>query len=179
MDLSFLGDQEGEKDSKDLLEARFAARRIRALLDAPLMVEEGDGLRPVRPSDVMILLRSPGPVLHHYIQALEEEGVPWSAGEGKDFFQTTQVNVALAILQIVDNPRQDVPLIAALRSPVFGFTGDELALLRADSGGDLYAALVHAAETGDRQCRDFLDRLEELRSGAGDRSEERRGGKEG
>ena len=114
-----------------------AARRIRALLDAPLMVEEGDGLRPVRPSDVMILLRSPGPVLHHYIQALEEEGVPWSAGEGKDFFQTTQVNVALAILQIVDNPRQDVPLIAALRSPVFGFTGDELALLRADSGGDL------------------------------------------
>ncbi len=170
VDLSFLGDQEGEKDSKDLLEARFAARRIRALLDAPLMVEEGDGLRPVRPSDVMILLRSPGPVLHHYIQALEEEGVPWSAGEGKDFFQTTQVNVALAILQIVDNPRQDVPLIAALRSPVFGFTGDELALLRADSGGDLYAALVHAAETGDRQCRDFLDRLEELRSGAGDRT---------
>ena len=170
IDLSFLGDQAGEKDSKDLMEARFAARRIRSLLDAPLMVEEGDGLRPLRPSDVMILLRSPGPVLHHYIQALSEEGISWNADGGGDLFETTEVNAALAILQVVDNPRQDVPLIAALRSPVYGFTGDKLALLRADSGGDFYTALVHAAEMGDQACKDFLDNLEQLRFGAGDRT---------
>ena len=170
IDLSFLGEQEGEKDSKDLLEARFAARRIRALLEQPLMIEEGEGLRPLRPSDVMILLRSPGPVLHHYLQALDEEGIPWTAGGGGDFFDTTEVNVALAILQIVDNPRQDVALIAALRSPVYGFTGDKLALLRAESGGDFYTAVVHAAEQGDRECSSFLENLEELRFGAGDRS---------
>ena len=170
LDLSFLGNQEGEKDNKDLLEARFVARRIRELLNKPMMVSEGGGLRPLRPSDVMILLRSPGPVLHHYLRALAEEGVPASVDGGEDFFQTTEVNVALAILQIVDNPRQDVPLIAALRSPVYGFTGDQLALLRADSGGDFYSALVKAAEAGDAQCRDFLDQLEELRFGAGDRT---------
>lgn len=170
LDLSFLGDREGEKDSKDLLEARFAARRIRALLDAPLMVEEGDGVRPLRPSDVMILLRSPGPVLPCYLQALSEEGVPWTADGGEDFFETTEVNVALAILQIVDNPRQDVALIAALRSPVYGFTGDKLALLRADCDGDFYNTLLHAAGQGDRECRDFLDSLEQLRFGAGDRT---------
>lgn len=169
VDLSFLGEQEGEKGDKNLLEARFAARRVRELLDAPLMVEEGDGLRPLRPSDVMILLRSPGPVLHHYLQALNEAGIPWTADGGEDFFETTEVNVALAILQIVDNPRQDVPLIAALRSPVYGFSGDKLALLRADcKGEDFYTAVAHAAEEGDRECREFLDNLEELRFEAGD-----------
>ena len=170
LDLSFLGDREGEKDSKDLLEARFAARRVRELLDKPLLIKEGDGLRPLRPSDVMILLRSPKATLHHYLRALTEEGVPWTAEGGDNLFETTEVNVALAILQIVDNPRQDVPLIAALRSPVYGFSGDKLALLRADSKGDFYSALVHAAETGDEECRGFLERLEELRFGAGDRT---------
>ena len=170
LDLSFLGDQEGEKDSKDLLEARFAARRVRELLAEPLMIAEGEGQRPVRPSDMMILLRSPGSVLHHYLRALGEEGIPWSADGGGDFFETTEVNVALSILQIVDNPRQDVPLIAVLRSPVYGFSGDKLALLRADWEGDFYSALVHAGEQGDGECRAFLEELEELRFGAGDRT---------
>ncbi len=171
IDLSFLGEQEGEKDDKDLMEARFAARRIRVLLDEPLMVEEGEALRPLRPSDVMILLRSPGPVLHHYVRALGEEGIAWSAEGSEDFFESTEVNVALAILQIVDNPRQDVPLIAALRSPVYGFSGEKLALLRADcKEEDFYTALVRAAERGDRECQDFLDSLDKLRFDAGDRT---------
>ena len=170
IDLSILEAREGEKEDKDLLEARFAARRVRELLEEPLMVEEGDGLRRLRPSDVMLLLRSPGPVLHHYLQALNEEGIPWTADGGGDFFETTEVNVALAILQVVDNPRQDVALIAALRSPVYGFSGDKLALLRADSEGDFYTALTHAAENGDRECQDFLDQLEQLRFGAGDQT---------
>ncbi len=170
LDLSGLGDQEGEKEDKNRLEARFAARRIRQLLEQPLMIKEGDGLRPVRPSDVMILLRSPGVVLHHYLRALSREGIPWSADGGEDFFATTEVNVALSILQIVDNPRQDVALIAALRSPVYGFDGDKLALLRAGSKGDFYSALVHAAEEGDQDCRNFLRELEDLRFGAGDRT---------
>ena len=170
LDLSFLGEEEGESVRKELLEARFAARRVRELLDRPLMVEGGDGLRPVRPSDFMLLLRSPGPVLRHYVRALGELDIPWSADGAGDIFDTTEVNVALAILQIVDNPRQDVPLLAALRSPVYGFSGDKLALLRADSGGDFYTALTHAALEGDEQCQAFLAELEDLRFGAGDKT---------
>ena len=170
LDLSCLKDQEGEREDKDLLEARCAARRIRELLDKPLMLREGDGLRPMTASDVMLLMRSPGPVLGCYIQALNEQGIPWSAEGGEDFFQTTEVNVALSLLQIVDNPRQDVALIAVLRSPVYGFTGDELALLRAGRDGDFYSAVTRAAGEGDRKCARFLEELEELRFGMGDRS---------
>jgi len=170
IDLSFLKEQEGEKDNKDLLEARFTARRIKQMLSAPLMIAEGEGQRPVRPSDVMILLRSPGVVLPYYLQALGEEGIPWNSDGGGDIFSTTEVNVALSILQIVDNPRQDVPLIAALRSPVYGFTEDQLALLRGRKEGDFYSALVQAADCGDQDCRAFLEQLEQLRFGAGDRT---------
>ena len=170
LDLSFLGEQEGERESKDLMEARFAARRIRELLEKPLLITQGDGIRPVRPSDIMILLRSPGSVLRHYLRALSEEGIPWTADGGEDFLATTEVSVALSILQIVDNPHQDVPLISALRSPVYGFTGDQLALLRAQAKGDFYSAVVKAAQEGDRACADFLAELERLRFGAGDKT---------
>ena len=57
LDLSYLGDQEGEKEDKNRLEARFVARHIRALLEEPLMVKEGDGGRPLRPSDVDVYKR--------------------------------------------------------------------------------------------------------------------------
>ncbi len=172
LDLSYLGEQDREdRENKDQAEARFAARRIRELLDKPLMVTEGDGQRPLRPSDVMILLRSPGVVLHHYTRALGEENIPWVADGNEDFLSTTEVNVALAILRLVDNPRQDVPLLAALRSPVFGFTADRLAELRSnDRGEDFYSAVAAGAARGEQDCADFLDRLERLRFGAGDRT---------
>lgn len=170
IDSSFLGEQEGEKDSKDLIEARCTAREIRAMLDKPFLISEGEGLRGVRPSDFMILMRSPNSMLHHYIKALNEQGIPWMSSRGEDFFATTEVNVALALLQIVDNPRQDVALVAALRSPVFNFTADRLAHLRTYSKGDFYDAVVQAAQQGDEQCQAFLHQLEQLRFCAGDKS---------
>ena len=171
LDLGGQEDEEGqEREDKNLQEARYAARRIRALLDEGFPVSQGEGTRPLRPSDVMILLRSPGTVLHHYIRALAEEGIPWSADTGEDFFASTEVNVALALLRIVDNPRQDVALIAALRSPVYGFSGDRLAQLRAGAEGDFYSAVVQAAQAGEEDCREFLEELEQLRLGAGDRT---------
>ena len=155
---------------RDLLEARFAARRIRALLDGKFMVSGENGLRPVRPSDIMVLLRSPGGVLHHYIRAFGEAGIPWNAEGGGDYFETPEIYAALSILKIVDNPRQDVPLIAALRCPVYGFSADRLALLRGECDGDFYSALVSAGEKGDADCAGFLRELKELRFGAGEKT---------
>jgi len=167
--------EEEEPDStnnpgRDLLEARFAARRIQELLDKPFLVTEEGALRPVRPSDIMVLLRSPGSVLHQYVRAFEEAGIPWNAEGGGDYFDTPEIHTALSILKIVDNPRQDVPLIAALRSPVYGFSADKLAYLRGESGGDFYSAVLSAAEEGDGDCAAFLEQLEELRFGAGERT---------
>ena len=163
------GEEGAEKVSRDLLEARFAAHRIRDLLDQNFPVSDGEGgTRPVRPSDIVILLRSPNTVLRHYARALGERDILWEAEGGGDFFSSTEISVALSLLQIVDNPRQDVPLISVLRSPVYGFSADRLAQIRAASPDtDFYAAL--AADDGE-DSKAFLAELDDLRFGSGDMS---------
>jgi len=162
------GVQEGEKPPRDLLEARFVARRIRQLLEEGFPLSGGGEVHPVKCADIVVLLRSPGTVLHHYARALGEQDIPWEAGGSGDFFASTEVSVALSLLQIVDNPRQDVALISVLRSPVYAFPADRLAQIRAGApDGDFYSALER---DGGQDCRAFLAELEELRFGAGDKS---------
>ena len=154
-----------DKENKDYLEARFVARRIASLLREGFLVSDGpDKTRPVQPDDIAILLRSPGPVRHWYTLALEEQSVSWSAEEGADFFGTTEISSALAWLQIIDNPRQDIPLLAALRAPVWGADGDRLAEIRLQAKGDYYDAVLAAADSGEADCVAFLEELLALRS---------------
>lgn len=170
VDLSTLtGDGDEEKTDKDLVTARAAAGCIRTLLDSGLPIGE----RPVRAEDVVILLRSPGPVLRYYAAALDELGIPWSAEGGQEFFGTTEISVAIALLQVLDNPRQDVALLAALRSPLFSFTPDRLAILRAAGEGSVYDCLTAGAERGEEDCVSFLTLLSELRELAAEESSHR------
>ncbi len=158
-----------EKLDKNLLEARFVARRIRALVDAEHLIDDGNGgKRVIQEDDVAILLRSPGPVQPYYITALEDEGLGWTAETGTDFFHTTELSVVISWLQIIDNPRQDIPLLAALRSPACGFTADRLAEIRSLCEGDYYDALVEAGRQGWADCVAFLNELEALRVGVGE-----------
>ena len=143
-------------------EARFTARRIRQLLDGGFPVRGGDGeLRPVEPEDIVILMRSPSARLAVFTAALEREGIPCDGGESEDFFSAMEIAVVLSLLEIVDNPRQDVPLIAVLRSPLVGMSADRLAEIRAlQPEGDYYEALCRD-EGEDAQA--FLSLLRELR----------------
>ncbi len=146
-----------------LLEARFVAERIAALLAEgyPVAGEDAEALRPCRPEDIVILMRSPGPRLKRYARALEERGIPCAAQENEDFFSSMEVAVVCSLLEILDNPRQDVPLIAVLRSPLAGFSPDRLATIRGlHPDGDFYEAL---ASSEDEDCAAILAQLEELR----------------
>ena len=163
--------EDEEKVPRDLQEARAVARRVRELLESGFRVSHRDGLRPVRAGDIAVLLRSPGSVLHHYARAFAEEGLPWQADGGGDLLGALEIQVALALLRVVDNPRQDVPLIAALRSPVWGMSADRLAQLRAGSPKtDFYTALEAGADRGEEDCAAFLTELTALRSECADLS---------
>ena len=128
-------------------EARFVAQRIRTLLDDGFPVTDADGnLRACRPEDIVILMRSPRTRTAAFFEALAEQNIPCSFDESGGLFDTMEVSTAFALLQITDNPRQDVPLIAVLRSPAFAFTADRLAEIRArHTQGDFYDALRAAA----------------------------------
>lgn len=162
-------DEDGEAPDKTALEARFVASKIQALLSSGMEIPDGrGGRRPVGPGDIAILLRSVKEKAPVYARALGDRGIPVSLPGTEGFFDAPEVSLALSFLGIIDNPRQDVPLIAVLRCPVYGFTPDELAAVRlSDRSGDMYAALVAAAGGNDR-CRAFLEELHAFRDAAPD-----------
>ncbi len=112
-------------------EAAFVADRVVELLNGKHHVRDGDTLRPIRADDIVILLRSPGSVGLDFQDALELRGVRCASSGGSDLLLTEEVGTLRSVLQIISNPRQDIPLISVLTSPVFGFTAEELALVRA------------------------------------------------
>ena len=156
-------DTEEERFDRAQAEARFVARRIRALLNEGFPVQGENGqLRPVTPEDIVILMRSPSSRLSAFCAALERENIPCDGGESEDFFAAMEVAVLLSLLEVVDNPRQDVPLIAVLRSPLVGMTPDRLAQIRAlQPDGDYYEALCKDSAPDSAA---FLSLLEELRT---------------
>lgn len=161
-------DEDEERPDKIEVEAAYAARMMRRLVETGAKISEGSALRPLGYGDIAVLLRSvnvSGPV---WRRVLAREGVPVEAGQSGGFFEAPEVAVIISLLAIIDNPRQDVALISVLRSELFGFTNDELTEIRLMSGeGDFYAALRARAEVSEK-ARAFLDTLARLRDFARD-----------
>lgn len=138
-------------------EAAFVAERICQLTDGTHFVRQGETLRPVHPEDVAILLRSPGSVGSYFKEALAARGIRCTSGGGDDLLQTQEVMVLRAILQTISNPRQDIPLITALSSPIFCVTADELAQLRSENRSCSFYDVLLQSEMP--KIQDFLGAL--------------------
>lgn len=138
--VEFYGIVSGENAYQD--EANFVASRVAELLNGKHLINDNGTMRPIRIEDVAILLRSPGSVGHYYKNALEAIGVKCVSGNTDNLLETEEIQVIRAILQVIDNPLQDIPLLAMMMSKVFCFTADELALIRSQSlKGSIYDAL--------------------------------------
>ena len=163
-------DTDEERFDRTKTEAQFVAQRIQKMLREGYPVQDGDTLRPCRPEDFAILMRSPKSRLKAFTAALRHLDIPCSTAESGGFFDTVEIAVIWSFLQIIDNPRQDVPLISVLRSPLFGFTADKLAEIRAlQKDGDFYEALL--LDEGEETAR-FLAVLQQLRQAAKEESAE-------
>ena len=142
-------------------EAAFVAQRIRDMIDEKTLVRSGDGFRPVTPDDIVILLRSPGSSGGYFKAALEARGIRCSSGGGNDLLQTAEIATLRSFLEAIYNPRQDIPLLSVLASPIFGFTADELAAFRAKRKyGCIYDAL---ARDDSEKSKNFVAVLRSLR----------------
>jgi len=145
-------------------EPAFVAQRIAQLLDGSHVVRDGERFRPIRPDDIVILLRSPGSVGGNFRDAVQARGIRCTSGGGTDLLKTDEIIVLRSLLQTIANPRQDIPLLSTLASPVFGFTADELALLR---GKHKYGSIYEALLADQREkSRSFVARLNRFRQSA-------------
>jgi len=159
------------------VEAKIAAEYVQKLIKAGFMVREkgesGYTYRRVRYSDIVILLRAKS---HAQIFAdeLKNLDIPAFSGGDDDYFAATEVLTMLALLQIIDNPLQDTPLISVMYSPIFRFIADELVEIRhfnsesRNEKMDFYERVINYSENGtDEKLRskinNFLEKLEKWR----------------
>ena len=149
------------QESSYVEEATFVADRIQTMLRTGTLIRKDGGLKPVEPEDIVILLRSPGSVGGHFHKALEARGIRCNSGGGMDLLQTEEIATLQSFLQTIMNPRQDIPLISTLASPLFGFTADDLAEFRGNQKrGSVYDALL---ESDNPKAKAFLQTLDTLR----------------
>ena len=145
-------------------EAAFVANKICELLDGTHTIRDKDVLRTITPKDIVILLRSPGSVGAAFQYALQERGIRCVTGDTTDLLQTEEIATVRAILHIINNPLQDIPLVAVLTSSVFGYTADDLAKLRSsDRNAGIYKLL---SISDDEKSVAFLQILNKLRASA-------------
>lgn len=125
-----LSDDPGEWTQREL-EAAGAAACIRELLAHQQVWDSRQGgFRPASLRDIVILLRSLTGWGDVYARVLTEAGIPAHTESRTGYFTTIEIQTLLNLLRMVDNPRQDIPLAAVLKSMIGGFTDVELALIK-------------------------------------------------
>ena len=168
-------------DNVRQLEALAIAARIKQLKGSLQVMEKSTGeLRPVRYSDMVILLRTTSGWDEEFKKILEQQGIPVYITSKTGYFGALEVQELLQFLRVLDNPRQDIPLFGVMQSVFGGFTQEEIAQIR--SGGEghsrkrmtLYEALKEVAQSGRTveegeetelsfKAKEFLQRIDHYR----------------
>ncbi len=164
--------EESGADDAKMLEAALIAQEIRRVMETQQISDGAGGFRPVRYSDIVILLRSPGSWGDELTEQLAAKNIPSHRMSQTGYFSATEVQTVLALCQVVDNPLQDIPLAALLRSLFFGFRSEELARIRVSADGFFFFdCLTDYAQNGSdaalkEKVQHFLAVLQDYRERA-------------
>jgi len=129
-------DSDDQEEAEDLdaitLESRVIAKRIQKLVSGEdrLYVNDSGIYRPAEFKDIVILTRTVSAVSGVLVEELKKHNIPAYDESATGYFESTEVMVMLSLLRIIDNPQQDIYLIAVLRSPMYGLTSDDLLNIR-------------------------------------------------
>lgn len=165
-EMHFLSRPNGYHLSAAEYEAEYIADMIKSMLENGFCVtDKGSGqLRPARYSDFCILRRSMSGNGGCYVNALEARGIPaWMAGDG-GLLETDEANVILSFIRVINNPLLDIPLMSVMMSPIYAFSPDEMAEIRAkEKSSPLYGAVISMADDGNAKCTAFLKSVDKFR----------------
>ncbi len=128
-------EEEGEDLENDEKEMLFVIRKIQELKNNGAVVQDKDGtFRPMEWRDIVLLKRSISGSASRMIDLLRREGIPAYAEEKSGYFSAMEVQFVLSLLQIIDNPEQDLPMAIVLQSPLIGMDANDLGRLRLSVG---------------------------------------------
>ena len=164
------GLEENDIDNAKELEAVMIAEEICRVKEHQRISDGAGGFRPVAYSDIVILLRSPGSWGDELVEQLSARGIPSHRMSESGYFGTSEVQTVLSLCHVIDNPLQDIPLAAVLRSPFFDFSDEELAKLHLQGTHAFFYDHVedYAVNGGEKElrekCEHFLETLKDYRT---------------
>lgn len=145
----------------DEKEAVYIAETIIKKINSKEQIWDKDHFRDIEYSDIAILLRSQKGHIGKYNEILTSYGIPVVCDNSSNLFESNEIKILISFLKIIDNPMQDIPLLAVMMSAIYGFTADEMARIRVDSHkGSLYSAVLRSDMP---KVKDFLKDIEILR----------------
>lgn len=145
----------------DEKEAKYIAETILKKINSGEQIWDHDRFRNIEYGDIAILLRSQKGHIGKYSEVLTAYGIPVVCDNSSNLFESNEIKILISFLKIIDNPMQDIPLLAVMMSAVYGFTADEVAEIRVNSPkGSLYSAVLRS---NSHKVKCFLQDIELLR----------------
>lgn len=122
--------QTPEGEDKDEYEARLIAAEIVRKIENKEQVKAGEGTRALRYGDIAVLFRSSKNRMPVFAKVFAQYGIPTVSNNRVNLFDNNEVAILVSLLRVIDNPIQDVPLLATLMSVFYGYTADDIASAR-------------------------------------------------
>lgn len=146
-------------------DAAYIGSIINDMMSSGFTVQDKRGERRAKYKDFCILLRSTKNKAELYAKTLESMGIPAYAEKRSSLFDTAEISLFMSLVRTADNPCDDIAMLAAMYSPLYGFSPDELAVIRSNHRGErLFNAVRLEAESGDSHCRQFCDDIASYRN---------------
>lgn len=174
-------DFENEEIEGVNLEGKIVAKRIKELMTTTgnnvfkVLDKETGEYRPIKYKDIVILLRATKNWSESLLDELGQEGIPAYADTGSGYFESIEIRTIMSLLRVIDNPMQDVPVIAVLKSPIMGFSAEDLSIIRLKNKEKYFYENIADIAEGNicdiseeliTRCKGFLEKLEIWRNKA-------------
>ena len=159
-------EDEGDDPENNERELDFIIQKIKEIHGAKKKVQNLDGtFRQIEWRDFAILRRSLAGWGTRAVEAMRQAGIPAVVNERDGYFEAQEIQLLLALLSIIDNPEQDLPMAAVLHSGLVGLDANELGALRLSGEGSLWSLMpAYAEEAQDERLLAFIDHMERWRT---------------
>lgn len=162
------GDSEtaGDEPENNERELDFIIQKIKELHASKKQVQNADGsFRQIQWRDFAVLRRSLAGWGTRAVAAMRQAGIPAVVNERDGYFEAQEIQLLLSLLQIIDNPEQDLPMAAVLHSGLVGLDANELGALRLTGDGSLWSVMpLYAEQAQDERLLQFIDHIERWRT---------------
>ena len=166
-------DDEDEHIENSILEARFVAQKINNLLNSDYYIfDKKEGYRKITYKDIVILLRSTTELSPIYEKEISDLGMPVYSETSSEYLNSVEIQTIMAVLKIIDNPMQDIPLVTVMRSMIGGFTDNDLIEIRlADKYGSFYESIMKSKIQGNKELQEKINSFLKMLDGWREESE--------